>query len=528
LLASDDQTGDLGRLNFPFAREIVELVVFSSDEVFLQTLREAVGTARRIWHVPSADKVSDLLLAGQVGILVLDVQALAEDVGFFVEQIKRQFPDLVLVVAGSRDAENSLANLISAGAVYRFIHKPMSPGRARLFAEAAVKKFEAQRIRPPPATPRSGAGVRRLAMAAAGIVLAAGITTWALHQRARVENPPAAVAAAAPVPEFSQPADDPRGAAAQPDVAEARERLWAAAENALLEERLDDAPAAIDAARSAGVDAGRIALLTARLAKSRERQRSTHPRSTEVSDPVERPAAVEPAAAGPDEARRTGLLSLAEERIKEGRLIDPETDSALFYVHEAIGIDPDGNAVQAAKQTLAAALLGAARADLEHRDFDHCARLLAGADGIASAANVENTRQLLDAARRQAEAEAREQLLKAGRERLEEPPAGAAPPQNPVPDIVSAADLVLVKSVQAVYPAKAEAGQIEGWVELDFTVTETGEVKDIAVHGANPPRVFEAAAITALSQWRYKPVLKDAKPVTLRSRIRIRFTLARR
>jgi TonB family protein len=529
LLASDDQDDGLGRLNFPFAREIVELVVFSSDEVFLQTLREAVGTARRIWHVPSADKVSDLLLAGQVGILVLDVQALAEDVGVFVEQIKRQFPDLVLVVAGSRDAENSLANLISAGAVYRFIHKPMSPGRARLFADAAVKKFEAQRIRTPPAPPRSGATLRRLAMAATGIVLAAGITAWALHQRARIEKTPSAAAAAAPVPEIYQPADDPHEAAAHPDVADARERLWAAAENALLEERLDDAPAAIDAARRAGVDAGRIALLTARLAKSRERQRSTpHPRSTEISNPVEGPAALEPAAVGPDEARRTGLLSLAEERIKEGRLIDPETDSALFYVHEAIGIDPDGNAVQAAKQTLAAALLAAARADLEHRDFDHCARLLAGADGIASAANVENARQLLDAARRQADADAREQILKAGRERSEEPPAVAAPPQNPLPDIVSAADLVRVKSVKAVYPAQAEAGQIEGWVELDFTVTETGEVKDIAVHGANPPRVFEAAAINALSQWRYKPVLKDGKPVALRSRIRIRFTLARR
>ncbi len=480
MLASDDQDGDIGRSNFPFAREIVELVVFSSDEVFLQTLREAVGTARRVWLVPSADKVSDLLLAGQVGILVLDVQALAEDVGTFIEQLKRQFPDLVLVVAGSREAENSLANLISAGTVYRFIHKPMSPGRAKLFAEAAVKKFEAQRIRPPPAPPSSGAARRRLAVTAAGIVLAAGITVWALHRRAPAESPPAAAAAAAgdtaPAVEAPQPAHDPREAAAYTDAAEARERPWAAAENAL-----------------------------------RKRQSNTpRSRGAEVSIPVE---------AAPVDARRTGLLSLAEERIKEGRLIDSETDSALYYVREAIGIEPDGNAVQAAKQTLAAALLGSARADLEHHDFDHAARLLDAADGIASAANVENARQLLDAARRQqAEANAREQLLKV------EP---AAQPSL-VPNIVSAADLDRVKSVPAIYPPQAEAAQIEGWVELDFTVTETGEVKDIAVHGANPPRVFESAAIKGLSQWRYKPVLKDGKPVALRSRIRIRFTLARR
>ncbi|HMA00384.1 MAG TPA: energy transducer TonB, partial [Steroidobacteraceae bacterium] len=46
------------------------------------------------------------------------------------------------------------------------------------------------------------------------------------------------------------------------------------------------------------------------------------------------------------------------------------------------------------------------------------------------------------------------------------------------------------------------------------------------LHAANPPGIFDAAAINALSQWRYKPVLKDAKPAAQRARIRIRFTLA--
>ncbi len=65
-------------LRFSLASDIVELVVLTVDELFLQTLREAVGASRRLWHVPSADKVSDLLVAGGVGILVLDVQALRE------------------------------------------------------------------------------------------------------------------------------------------------------------------------------------------------------------------------------------------------------------------------------------------------------------------------------------------------------------------------------------------------------------------------------------------------------------------
>jgi len=68
--------------------------------------------------------------------------------------------------------------------------------------------------------------------------------------------------------------------------------------------------------------------------------------------------------------------------------------------------------------------------------------------------------------------------------------------------------------------------KIQGWVELDFTVAESGTVKDIAVHAASAPGVFEDAAISALTQWRYKPVVRDAKKVAQRARVRIRFVLA--
>src|ERR1700709_1697096 len=100
VLASDEDGSTLDDLKFSLASDIVELVVLTADDAFLQTLREAVGGARRLWHVPSADKVSDLLVAGEVGILVLDVDTLHEISSVFIGQIKRQFPDLVVVVAG--------------------------------------------------------------------------------------------------------------------------------------------------------------------------------------------------------------------------------------------------------------------------------------------------------------------------------------------------------------------------------------------------------------------------------------------
>ena len=162
MLASDEDGSSLDALKFSLASDIVELVVLTADDAFLLTLREAVGGARRLWHVPSPDKVSDLLVAGEVGIVVLDVQALHERARVFVEQIKRQFPDLVLVAAGHRDDETALAGLISAGLVYRFIHKPMSPARAKLFAEAAIKKYEDQRRRAAEAPPRKRSEERRV------------------------------------------------------------------------------------------------------------------------------------------------------------------------------------------------------------------------------------------------------------------------------------------------------------------------------------------------------------------------------
>ena len=51
VLASDEDGSTLDALRFSLASDIVELVVLTRDEAFLQTLREAVGGARRLWHV---------------------------------------------------------------------------------------------------------------------------------------------------------------------------------------------------------------------------------------------------------------------------------------------------------------------------------------------------------------------------------------------------------------------------------------------------------------------------------------------
>lgn len=171
----------VGRLSH--AHDIVELIVLTGDEVFLQTLRAAVGASRRLWHVPSADKVGDLLVAGQVGILVLDTQVVPA-AKVFIAHLKRQFPDLVIVVAGLRDSQGDLASLVSSGVIYRFIHKPMSPARAKLFVDAAVRKYQ-DRISRVPTARRSAPnlGVSLAALITGGV--AAGLF-WLSKYRARI------------------------------------------------------------------------------------------------------------------------------------------------------------------------------------------------------------------------------------------------------------------------------------------------------------------------------------------------------
>jgi TonB family protein len=602
VLASDHEDS-INSLSFSSASDIVELVIFTQDEVFLQTLREAMGGARRLWHVPSADKVGDLLVAGQVGILVLDVQALSEPASAFVARIKLQFPELVVMVAGHRETEGALANLISGGTVYRFIHKPVSPARAKLFIDAAVRKY-AEHHRPlRPAPPRGPLLENKRLLLGSGIAVLVTLAAGILILREHPSPGPAARETAV----VSLPAP-------LTGISEAQERLLAHIESALLEDRLDDAAASIEAARQAGVDGGRIAYLTAQLAKSRDQIRTATAKAKARSD-MRGTNALQPPASGAEEpslaetpARAvnssvTNLLSLAADRIKRGRLVEPDADSAVSYVKQALQVDPDGNGTQAAKQTLSIALLAEIHAAIDRREFGRANNLLDAAEGIVAPANLESNRQLLAAAHQQADAAARDQLLKSALERLRQDrlvePANdsakyylmtlrdvdpnnaglatvtqelglrlvtrarhaldvgqydaarsalddaaalgyssaelnstraqidvAQSQQELLANIVDAKQLTLVKSVNPVYPLKATANATQGWVELEFTVGVSGAVSDVTVHAAAPPGIFDQAALRALAQWRFQPVVRDGKPTPQRARIRIRFALA--
>ncbi len=70
-------------------------------------------------------------------------------------------------------------------------------------------------------------------------------------------------------------------------------------------------------------------------------------------------------------------------------------------------------------------------------------------------------------------------------------------------------DAILNVWIIPLYPRGALLRGVEGWVELEFTVTETGAVADAVVIASHPNRVFDRAALRAVYRWKYKPRIVD-------------------
>ena len=69
--------------------------------------------------------------------------------------------------------------------------------------------------------------------------------------------------------------------------------------------------------------------------------------------------------------------------------------------------------------------------------------------------------------------------------------------------------------VQPTYPRRALTRGIEGWVLVEFVVTETGTVRDPVVLVADPPGFFERAALSAVVKFKYKPKVVGGKPIAV-------------
>lgn len=77
---------------------------------------------------------------------------------------------------------------------------------------------------------------------------------------------------------------------------------------------------------------------------------------------------------------------------------------------------------------------------------------------------------------------------------------------------IAEGDYLPIVRVAPVYPARALSRGLEGYVDMSFTVTTTGTVKDpVVVYSTSS--LFERAAIRAVLKFKYKPRVVDGVPV---------------
>lgn len=95
-------------------------------------------------------------------------------------------------------------------------------------------------------------------------------------------------------------------------------------------------------------------------------------------------------------------------------------------------------------------------------------------------------------------------------------PGAPAPPVTDSPQKSAKFDPPqLVTRKNPVYPTVAKATGISGSVELQFTVTAEGKVRDVTTTSGNP--ILARAAVEAVKAWRYRPARLGGVPVESQS-----------
>ena len=524
---TDDRLSDTGAPAAPAL--MVDVVVLTGDLDLYEAIRHAVGERNPVWRARAAEESIDLLLTGRCGVLLIDMAAVTAKPATLIEQIVDQFPDVVVVVAGRREDESVLAGLISDGLVYRFMHKPLSPKRAGMFLNAAIRSHVERRegratepLLPLVRELKSRVDPRKWLFVGGGLIVFLAVLAAVLIARyGKPQTPdPAAAAARTGVP--TAPLADPvlsraRAALAagrydappgrnaldlysavlltRPDDVEAQrgfqttiERLVANAERAAAAG--DAAEARRIAQRVLQVDSDNAAARTvlARLELPR-------PVPTDVVGPAIPPAS---SAARSTQATRNDAEPSPEESADR---LSQVPVTRLMPVPATAPAPPPAPAPAARIQP------------------DPLTPRVVGPGALPTS----QVRRSPSAPLRHYSGPVAPALPIAGYEKRAPEPA-AAPPTAVEPGVLQR-DLEAVATPDPVYPPAAFRQGVVGWVEVEYTVNERGATADVAVVAAEPRGVFDEAAVAAVAGWKYRPRIVNGRPVAQRTSVTLQFNV---
>ena len=269
---------------------------------------------------------------------------------------------------------------------------------------------------------------------------------------------------------------DPANPGVQEGIQSLAIQLQSNAQKAIRENRLDDASRWLQSAVELDVDRTQIATMRADL---------------------------EAARIGNVRADRARLLVLANQRIAQGRLIEPKGDSARHYVDLLRASDPAFEGLSDTNTLLASSALAEARVQLANGNPDRADVMLKAAADSGAPANVVSALAGEIMALR---------IIR---------PAAAEKTPAVLPENQMRRTFFFAPS----YPMRARERGTEGWVDLEFTVTRDGTTRDLTVRAAEPAGVFDRAVLEAVERWRYEPRVVNGSVIDQRVETRLRFRL---
>ena len=263
-------------------------------------------------------------------------------------------------------------------------------------------------------------------------------------------------------------------AALQPQSQEFYKRIGQALHAAIEQGHLTDADRLLADVRSSGAPAGIIAGLQRELNVARSQQSAPAPEQPQY-------------------------LDLAQSRLAQGKVTEPDNDSALYYVNQLRTADPKNSGLARILSAVQAQILDQAHTALDTAQLGRAEALLQAAAGLGTSTQLAALNQRLAQMKQ----------------------AAAGPPE------VVEASLTRVKGIQIDYPEDALRKNIEGWVDLSYVVTAEGKVTTAKVLASYPTGVFDSAATRSLSRVRYKPVMQDGQASVVSTKLRIAFRLTK-
>src|SRR5690349_6077662 len=124
----------------------VAIAAISQDRALIGLLRSVIDPSNDLIIVTSEAELTPHLNSRRVSVALLDSMFIEGDLAAMAERLRATWPDLVLVVVGTAEEQSKVAGQITSGVVYRFLHRPVSAPRVRLFVDAALRRHEVENV----------------------------------------------------------------------------------------------------------------------------------------------------------------------------------------------------------------------------------------------------------------------------------------------------------------------------------------------------------------------------------------------